>query len=243
MSLFIAAISGHKSPMAEKICRFCFTTPAFTSDFSGINGLETCIACLDEWAELSHTAADPRRISWNSDRGIMHAGVHSLFAYRGQVRRHIIAAKVQGDHTAVGRLLAVWGDALTKIPDIEGISAVMPCPSSLWGRLRGRLDLAWMLAEHTSRQFGLPLVRPPRRLYWRLHKRARLERPVDNLLINLWENGPVATPQGNFHHRCLLIDDVVTTGATIKHCLEAASANFTYHFSIVTLARARHATY
>ncbi|MEZ4743609.1 MAG: hypothetical protein R3B45_14385 [Bdellovibrionota bacterium] len=48
----------------------------------------------------------------------------------------------------------------------------MPAPSSLWGRLRGRFDIANYIAHTLSKEFKKPLITPPFNLRWRLKKRA-----------------------------------------------------------------------
>lgn len=226
----------------ERICKFCFTTPAFTIDFAGKKGMEACIACIDEWSELRLPAENRARIIWMQNGGWRAAEVNSLYAYRGLMRRHIIAAKVQGDHTAVRRLVSVWESALDGLPEMTDFSAVMPCPSSLWSRMHGKFDLAWIFAAYTAQRFGIQLIRPPRRLYWSFRKRARMDRPVDNMLINTPADGQISELTDNFRERCLLIDDVVTTGATLRRCLEGSPPERTYHYSVLTLARSRGLT-
>lgn len=101
-------------------------------------------------------------------------------------------------------------------------AGVMPCPSSLWGRLRGRLDLAAWLATHFADHYQLPLMMPPWHLRFRLRKRATsgkksLATPtvirglaVQGLAVNPLDQTPVHKVKP-----IVLVDDVLTTGQTM----------------------------
>jgi predicted amidophosphoribosyltransferase len=69
-----------------------------------------------------------------------------------------------------------------------------------------------------------------------------VEKPVDTMLIS--PQVPVQTQyevlsNTNPLRHCLLVDDVVTTGSTLKKCMEAAAAKKNFEFTAVTYARTR----
>lgn len=148
--------------------------------------------------------------------------VHSAYLYRGIARSCILAYKARG-HQQVGMALVhhlLKQSALLSL--LISSDAVMPAPSSLWSRLHGRLDLAYLLADALSKQGLKPLLEPPRQLSWRWAKQTWLRRSErgrifagrehsyhQDILRHLMPKSPRKRP-------CLLIvDDVVTTGNTL----------------------------
>lgn len=167
-----------------------------------------------------------------------------MFWYSGIVRRLIIAAKVKSDITALKRLMTIWGTELSKVPMIQNMHAVMPCPSSLWSRLHGRIDVTWFLAERISSIYRIPMVLPPRHTYWKMKKRSQTLRPVDKLLATA-EPTSADSFQSCQHYSenrkyCLVVDDVVTTGTTLKTCISAAKMCTDFQFATLTFSKARH---
>ena len=136
------------------------------------------------------------------------------FSYEGEVRESLLRYKFHGV-TAYG---PAYAEFIAKAIDESGIS----CDSMTWvplsrRRLRKRgYDQAQILAEETAKRLGLPCERL-------LMKRVNT-RPQSGLdsaearLKNAKGAYACIDPQKLMGRRILLIDDIVTTGATLSEC-------------------------
>jgi predicted amidophosphoribosyltransferase len=216
-------------------CDLCFTKSLYSSTQFG---LKLCIACIDELCELSCSNLDSSALEWTSLSGASHAKIDSLFWYSGVIRSLTIASKVKGDLPALNSILQIWSAQIEETISLNGITSVMPCPSSLWSRLHGRVDIAWFLAARIAHRYKIKFVRPPRHIHWSIKKRSQTERPtIENLVVAV--SSLKTQPTSKEQHHCLIVDDVVTTGSTLKTCIEHASKKGIDKFSSLTFARAR----
>lgn len=203
-----------------------------------------CWDCQEQLDQLAEAALGRQ---WLAPLGKM---VHFSLPYTPLVRRLILNIKAGGkEHAAV----ALWswlaarhglGTRLPGFAEIEAahsqFSGVMPCPSSLWGRLRGRLDLAGWLAYRLAAQYQLPLLTPPLQLRFRLQKRAqqgsRLTRQSDppgpSALQSSHQQAsrrnPLDKPHRDKVKPILLVDDVLTTGQTMAEVAALLPASRCY---------------
>ncbi len=146
--------------------------------------------------------------------------------YRGAVRDGILAFKVRQEWSAGICLLEAFMEGIDFLDLCHWADGIMPAPSSLWSRLRGRYDLAALLAWNLAQKSELPLWRPPRALWGSWRKQAqqlrgkRQGRKYESAATK-W--GP-AYFQGQAASvpRILIVDDVVTSGQTLR--------NFAAHF-------------
>lgn len=159
----------------------------------------------------------------------LNATVQFTWPYTAAARTLILTIKTLGRERAA---VALWAwlmaerrASFARINPSQ-FSAVMPCPSSLWGRLRGRLDVAGWLAYHLARQAQLPLLSPPWPLRFRLKKRARQGKKAEPGAEPPAPAALAADQQGaarialdlappNKVKPILLVDDVLTTGQTM----------------------------
>ena len=216
-------------------CDLCFTRAIFpTPNF----GLKLCVACIDELSELDCSQQESKMLEWSKSEGQNIAKIDSLFQYGGIVRSLTIDAKVKGDISSLNKILQIWSTQIEHAVSFKEIDLVMPCPSSLWSRMHGRIDIAWFLATAISYKFQIKFVRPPRSIYWNTKKRSQTERPIETNLVV-----PSGTTKSSFvgksRNHCLIVDDVVTTGVTLRSCIEEASKLGYDKFSSITFARAR----
>ena len=139
------------------------------------------------------------------------AKVSSLYEYTGALRELIISAKVKNDWQTLkglGKLFCVHPLVLR---EVQRADVVTPAPSSMWGRVRGRFDLAEHLALEVERESGKPLVSLPVWSYLRWSKRAN--RNNEDTDFNEINHKPSILFKDK---KVLLIDDILTTGKTIK---------------------------
>ncbi len=143
-------------------------------------------------------------------------------AFAGPIREAVHAFKYGGEHalaTELGSLVArlVARDLATGIL----LDAIVPVPLHR-ARLRERgYDQTLLLAEHVSRSCGLPVVPALRRIRW---SGPQVELDRDRRAENT--SGAFVGVAGSLRGlRVALIDDVTTTGATLRAAAAAARAS------------------
>lgn len=146
----------------------------------------------------------------------------AVYEYRDLMRELILRVKIGGDHAAMATLVALAAKNFPR--DVS--ASLMPAASSLWGRLRGRFDLAAVLTSGIARTHNLTVHHPPRKLYWRFHKSSLLTRHK-----RLEDLTPAAVPTLKEISKIVdasekvvvLMDDITTTGATYHRHAAARS--------------------
>lgn len=181
----------------------------------------------------------------------------ALYAYDRLVRSLIWRAKIKDDLRALD-LLLLLGTCTQAVSTAQWADLIVPAPSSLWGRARGRLDIAAHFSQHLAREAQKPLIPAPWTLHWRLKKRAQTswsERQRDvpwRLPLKLRETAllqwaracqsAIPAPPARVL-RILVVDDVITTGSTLRIVGQAitqacALAGFPSHLRFLAFAKA-----
>lgn len=135
----------------------------------------------------------------------------------------------------LGRLL---GAELTKAPLYQDIDAVIPIPLHLKRQRKRGYNQSEKIAQGISLSFGKPMWNKV--LYRRFHNETQTKKSREERMKNV-ENVFALHPEKlemfeNKH--ILLVDDVLTTGATIEACVAAIRQVVDCKISVATLAAA-----
>ncbi len=157
---------------------------------------------------------------------LLFAGATVLGRYEGKLREAVLQLKFRGSrHLAdeFGRRLA------SRLP--RSFDLVVPVPMSRWKLLVRGYNTADLVAERLARHAGLPYSR--RRLRKVRRTRPQSELAMEERLVN---------PRGAYRARpaagrVLLVDDVLTTGATANACTEALRAAGAAEVHLAVIAR------
>src|SRR5262245_35713530 len=171
-------------------------------------------------------AASRDRCGECAGREFLFAGATALGKYEGRLRDFVLALKFRGSRYLAdefGRRLAA------AVP--RKVDLVVPVPMTRWKLLFRGYNAAALVAERMARHAGLPFSSRALRKIRRTKAQAGLER--EERLTN---------PQGAYRASgirgvVLLVDDVLTTGATANACTEALRAGGATEVYVAVVAR------
>ena len=145
----------------------------------------------------------------------------ALFRYESFLRKIVLRAKVKNDTAALRSLANLVATHPISLSMAHSADVIIPAPSSLWGRTRGRFDVAQALAKELSVATGKPMALMKPSSYITRSKRAgeNAARSHDFKNRMIVKTGSLldhflAKPLPNGH--ILLVDDVLTTGFTMQ---------------------------
>lgn len=158
----------------------------------------------------------------------------ALFRYQDEARFLLHEAKIGCSWRAV---LAIERCFLREARVEEALmwaDFVVAPPSSLWGRLRGRFDIAGYVGASLAKPWRKPFIQPRSPRFWRWRKRAFTSR-AERLAQARFRKAQ--SPRwGHLRGKnILLVDDVVTTGFTMAELSEHFPGN---HLRLLAFAHA-----
>lgn len=142
--------------------------------------------------------------------------IRAVFSYRGPVVSLVHAFKYRGRRSAA-RLAGSWmASTLALFPELGPIDALVPVPLHPRRQAERGYNQARLLADELSARWGLEVLDALTRSrataqQWRLGKGDRSENLRDAFLAASCVKG----------RRLLIIDDVCTTGASLRECARA----------------------
>jgi predicted amidophosphoribosyltransferase len=151
-------------------------------------------------------------------------GCLALLSYEGVGRELVARLKYRNARAAVGPLAG----AMAGLVDRAEVDVVSWAPTTPARRRERGFDQARLLARAVARRLG----RPCRSLLTRSPGPAQTGRTLDAR-----RSGPVFAPRGRVPARVLLVDDVVTSGATVSAA--AAALRLAGAEAVYVLAAAR----
>lgn len=165
---------------------------------------EICRRCRTELSEISHSIK----------RGQFFDGCHSVFYYEDTVADAIKRFKFQGrsEYAAcLGRLMA-----MRILRENVAFDLITWAPVSK-KRLRKRgYDQSYLLAQEIAKELGVPCVRTLRKRRDNPPQSTRhdfAERQAN--VLNVYQ---AVSSEAFYGKRVLVIDDVITSGATLSEC-------------------------
>ena len=159
-------------------------------------------------------------------RDFRFAGAVALGKYDGRLRDYLLVLKFRG-----GRYLAdEFGRRLAERIDRK-FDLVVPVPMSRWKLLFRGYNAAALVAERLARHAGLPFRSQGIRKIRRTKPQAELERE------ERLQNPKGAYRASAVRGSVLLVDDVLTTGATANACTEALLAAGASEVRVAVVAR------
>lgn len=195
-----------------------------------------CLACLDDLPRARFHDDPDNRVEqlFRGKADLQAASAFLLFASGGKVQRMLHQLKYRNDR-AVGHLLGrLMAEELKTSPRFASVDTFLAVPlHPRKERVRG-YNQSQVLVDGMRAAWALPsvdkelmrVVRTPSQT-----RRGRLDR-----WLNVKEAFRIPDPEALRGRHILLVDDVVTTGATIEGCVKALSAVPDVRISLCTVA-------
>jgi ComF family protein len=212
-------------PGGESFCSSCFSLIRFiASPLCPCCGIPMAGAGVDHLCGACLVSRPPYAIARAVARyeSVLLDAIHA-FKYKGKITTGEVLGKIMADHVYPGFSIADY-------------SLIIPVPLHP-KRLRERgFNQAVILAREISRRFSIPLD------YLTLRRQVFTEPQV-----NLGKDQRTANVRGAFAvkhekkvqgQKIILVDDVFTTGSTVRECAGALMAHGAAEVAVLTLARA-----
>jgi ComF family protein len=204
-----------------------------------VKGEETiCTNCLLELPETGHHL--------HNDNALLNRMAYRIpikygmacyrFTKNGRVQRLLHALKYKGRPEIGTRLGRVFGEKLVEAGIYHGFDLILPVPLHI-SRLRKRgYNQSAKFGEGLAEKLMIPCAD------FAITRVQKTDTQTNKSRVSRWENianmFSVAIPEMVKGKSILLVDDVITTGATIEACANALLAAGTRELSIACIAEA-----
>jgi ComF family protein len=203
-----------------------------------------CTDCRTNLPYLSYHLPDPAQAAATSPLNrrfwgkvpVEHALAYLQFVAKGRVQ-HLLHRLKYDDQPEIGRILGRWfGAELAQAGYAAEFDALVPVPMHPAKQRRRGYNQATCFAEGLGESLALPIWETA------LVKSKETESQTRKNRLSRWENVDhgfeAAVGSQLIGQRVLLVDDVLTTGATLEVCAGVALAAGAASVSVVTIATA-----
>lgn len=196
-----------------------------------------CPDCLDTQARLLYRPRGTiERLFWK--RGFPIERAASMYRYNeGHVRTLIHAIKYHHHPELAIFVARLWAEEMLQTDFFEGIDAIVPLPLHPWRQLRRGYNQSHYIARGLSKATGLPIVRGAVVRRGKATTQTRVSSPAERKM-NVEGAFHLKRPELVAGKHVLLVDDVLTTGATLTACALALAQASGVRISVFTLAYA-----
>lgn len=168
---------------------------------------------------------------------VQKAGAYLLFEKSGKVQRILHNIKYNGNKALAERVGEWYGEKLKDISDFAKADCIIPVPLHAKKQKQRGFNQSEEFAKGISKELNIPVMN---------HQLIRTEftsTQTKKSKAERWENVKdkfvVRHPDQLKDKTILLVDDVITTGATIDACYQALSKAEGIKVSVVSLAYAK----
>ena len=169
------------------------------------------------------------RPSYNQARSVLIYDQHS---------KALILKFKYGDRLEVAPLLATWLQTKGHV-FFDKSDFLMPVPLHPWRRIRRKFNQSAVIARHLSPKIDIPVVdgvlkRTRHTPTQQGDKKTRSKNVAQAFTVNEKDRSQIIDKS------ILLIDDVYTTGSTVKECATALLKHGAKEVNVLTIARVRY---
>lgn len=199
-----------------------------------------CTHCLSNIAWAS-SAAHPNNESEQRLSGIIpiQAAATLLFFKKGSVAQTIIhQIKYHGNTQMAKQYGHLLGQEICSSGRFSDIDYIIPVPLHWWRKMRRGYNQSELLCQAISDITHTPVI--SRNLYRRRYTQSQTHRGRIGRFQNMRNVFDVRNPHQLEGKHILLVDDILTTGATTESCYRVLSSIPGLRISVATLAIASH---
>ena len=206
----------------------------------GVRGTPLCTACRRELPHLPEGTC-ARCSAWRSARGACRScrrlspvlrSVHAAFAYEGAAREAVVTLKFRGGRYLAPLMGELWRAELVGQPIYADL--LVPVPLTVERQRERGFNQAALLADELALTLGRPVLKD---VLVRRERPAQRTLGAAQRLRNLRGAIACVQPDAVAGQRVLLVDDVVTTGATLSACAASLAAAGAQRISALAFAR------
>ncbi len=201
-----------------------------------------CFGCLAGLAPAGGAfppaVTSPLRDRLPRNMKITACGAWAIYRPDSATARLIKRGKYDNRPDIIRRLGAEWGTVLAAGDALEGIDALQPVPMHILKRLRRGYNQATIIAREISRATGVPVIDAMRAT--RGHS-SQTRATATGRASNVRDIFSVTRAAAVAGRHIALVDDIVTTGATLSEAASALHRAGVASVSVLTLAASSEA--
>lgn len=189
-----------------------------------------CVGCGEPDVSLCVPCSQPFRsraieVQRAISRELFGRPVLACASYQGASRAVVVGFKDHGHYRIAPFLAQSLARLLEPLVDAHPHAIIVPVPSTIRGRLRRGIEPTSLLSRELQRlrpqwHFSAALQVPRRALSWMARPSKTLSRRERLATLR-----PFSVDRAVVNQEVILLDDVVTTGATLEACARAIRKN------------------